>query len=59
MRSRAPKPKRAASGREHDEHPAIHDSPSVPSMVRIVAITVTLIILISFAAGYGFGRLFL
>jgi hypothetical protein len=28
-------------------------------MVRIVAIAVALIILVSFAAGYGFGRLFL
>jgi len=37
----------------------IDDGPSLLAMVRIVAITVALIILVSFAAGYGFGRWFL
>jgi hypothetical protein len=35
------------------------DGPSVLWMVAIVAISVMMIILIFFAAGYGFGRLFL
>lgn len=35
------------------------DGPSVLAMIAIVAISVMLIILVFFAAGYGFGRLFL
>jgi hypothetical protein len=35
------------------------DGPSVFSMIAIVAISVVVIILICFVAGYGFGRLFL
>jgi hypothetical protein len=37
----------------------LDEGPSLLSMVRIVAIGVALIILVSFAAGYGFARLFL
>jgi hypothetical protein len=35
------------------------DGPSVLAMVGIVAVGVALVILVFFAAGYGFGRLFL
>jgi preprotein translocase subunit SecE len=35
------------------------DGPSVLKMVGFVALFVALVILIFFAAGYGFGRLFL
>jgi preprotein translocase subunit SecE len=35
------------------------ENPSVIGMIGIVAISVALIILICFAAGYGFGRAFL
>jgi hypothetical protein len=35
------------------------DGPSVLSMIAIVAISVMVVILVCFAAGYGFGRLFL
>jgi hypothetical protein len=35
------------------------ESPSLPAMVGIVGLSVAVIILVSFAAGYGFGRLFL
>ena len=35
------------------------EGPSVLWMVAIVAVSVVLIILLFFAAGYGFGRLFL
>jgi hypothetical protein len=35
------------------------DGPSVLSMVALVAVSVMVIILVCFAAGYGFGRLFL
>lgn len=35
------------------------ESPTLVAMVGIVALSVALIILLSFAAGYGFGRLFL
>jgi hypothetical protein len=35
------------------------DGPSVLTMVGIVALGVALVILVFFAAGYGFGRLFL
>jgi len=34
-------------------------SPSVLAMVGAVALIVALVILVFFAAGYGFGRLFL
>jgi hypothetical protein len=33
--------------------------PSVPRMIAAVAVIVALTILVFFAAGYGFGRLFL
>jgi hypothetical protein len=35
------------------------DAPSVPAMIAAVASIVALVILIFFALGYGFGRLFL
>jgi hypothetical protein len=35
------------------------DGPSVPAMIGIVALGVALVILVFFAAGYGFARLFL
>ena len=35
------------------------DGPSVPAMIAAVAIIVALVILVFFALGYGFGRLFL
>jgi hypothetical protein len=35
------------------------DGPSVLAMVGAVALGVALVILVFFAAGYGFGRLFL
>jgi hypothetical protein len=35
------------------------DGPSVPAMIAAVAFIVALVILIFFALGYGFGRLFL
>lgn len=35
------------------------DGPSMPAMVAAVALIVALVILIFFAAGYAFGRLFL
>jgi hypothetical protein len=35
------------------------DGPSVVAMVGAVALIVALVILVFFAAGYGFGRLFL
>jgi hypothetical protein len=35
------------------------DGPSVLTMVGVVALGVALVILVFFAAGYGFGRLFL
>jgi preprotein translocase subunit SecE len=35
------------------------DGPSVLSMIAIVAVVVALVILVFFAAGYLFGRLFL
>jgi hypothetical protein len=35
------------------------ESPSVLKMVGFVALAVALVILVFFAAGYGFGRLFL
>jgi hypothetical protein len=35
------------------------DGPSVLKMIGFVALAVTLVILVFFAAGYGFGRLFL
>ena len=35
------------------------DGPSMPAMIAAVAFIVALVILIFFALGYGFGRLFL
>ena len=35
------------------------DGPSMPAMVALVAIVVAVVILLFFALGYGFGRLFL
>lgn len=35
------------------------DGPSVLTMVGLVALIVAVVILVFFAAGYGFGRLFL
>ena len=35
------------------------DGPSVPVMIAAVAIIVALVILVFFALGYAFGRLFL
>ena len=35
------------------------DGPSMPAMIALVAIVVAVVILVFFAAGYGFGRLFL
>jgi hypothetical protein len=35
------------------------DGPSMLAMVGLVALGVALVILVFFAAGYGFGRLFL
>jgi hypothetical protein len=35
------------------------DGPSVPAMIAAVAIIVALVILVFFALGYAFGRLFL
>jgi preprotein translocase subunit SecE len=33
--------------------------PSMPAMMALVAVVVALVILLFFALGYGFGRLFL
>jgi len=35
------------------------DGPSMPAMIALVAVVVALVILLFFALGYGFGRLFL
>jgi len=35
------------------------EGPSMPAMIALVAIVVALVILLFFALGYGFGRLFL
>jgi hypothetical protein len=35
------------------------EGPSVLAMIGVVALGVALVILVFFAAGYGFGRLFL
>ncbi len=35
------------------------DGPTMPAMVAAVALIVALVILVFFALGYGFGRLFL
>jgi hypothetical protein len=35
------------------------DGPSMPAMIALVAIVVAVVILLFFALGYGFGRLFL
>ncbi|MHB8491275.1 MAG: hypothetical protein ACYDA6_03535 [Solirubrobacteraceae bacterium] len=39
--------------------PLADDGPSLLTMVKAVAATVAFIILVSFAAGYAFGRFFL
>jgi preprotein translocase subunit SecE len=39
-----------------EDHP---ERPSFLKMITIVAITVAIIILVFFALGYGFGRIFL
>jgi hypothetical protein len=57
--SRPSKAERAAPSAQRPQEPTIDQGPTLLSMVRIVAIGVALIILVSFAAGYGFGRLFL
>lgn len=59
MRLRRAKPQRAPASAPRPPEPTLDEGPSLLSMVRIVAIAVALIILISFAAGYGFGRFFL
>jgi hypothetical protein len=35
------------------------DGPSVRAMIGLVAVSVAVVILVFFAAGYGFGRVFL
>lgn len=35
------------------------DGPSAPALIGAVALIVALVILVFFAVGYGFGRLFL
>jgi hypothetical protein len=45
--------------REPYEFGPMDEGPSLFTMVKVVAVTVAVIILVSFAAGYGFGRLFL
>ena len=59
MRRRRVKPQGAPVNTVREPEEALTEGPSLLSMVRIVAIAVALIILVSFAAGYGFGRLFL
>jgi hypothetical protein len=59
------KPRRTASGLAAvwafgDTDKQMHDDgPSVLTMIGAVALIVALVILVFFAAGYGFGRLFL
>ena len=52
---RPPAPARRAQGIDA----VSDDGPSVPAMIAAVAIIVALVILVFFAIGYGFGRLFL
>jgi hypothetical protein len=59
LRSRPSKTERAPASAQSSQQPALEEGPSLLSMVRIVAVAVALIILVSFAAGYCFGRLFL
>ena len=59
MRSRLSRARRAHAPAPPRQDAVLDEGPSLLSMVRIVAIVVALIILVSFAAGYGFGRLFL
>ena len=47
------------AGAERAEHAVNDDGPSVPAMIAAVAVIVALVILVFFALGYGFGRLFL
>jgi len=56
---RAGRPERSALSASALGEDAQDDSPSLVGMVGIVALSVALIILVSFAAGYGFGHLFL
>ncbi|HUB72550.1 MAG TPA: hypothetical protein VL979_00765 [Solirubrobacteraceae bacterium] len=42
-----------------DDGPRAQSPPSVLAMIGAVALIVALVILVFFAAGYGFGRLFL
>jgi dihydrofolate synthase/folylpolyglutamate synthase len=53
--------RRSAAARGHgaQEHAVSDDGPSVPAMIAAVAVIVALVILVFFALGYGFGRLFL
>ena len=50
-----------ARGRRAPRVDAVNDDdgPSVPAMIAAVAVIVALVILVFFALGYGFGRLFL
>lgn len=59
MRLRRSKAEPAPREAQPFQETGIDEGPSVLAMVRIVAITVAIIILVSFAAGYGFGRWFL
>jgi hypothetical protein len=59
MRLRPAKARQAPPSVTSAEPGQLDEGPTLLSMVRIVAITVALIILVSFAAGYGFARLFL
>ncbi len=49
----------AATGRSAEAERMNDEGPSVLKMVGFVALAVALVILVFFAAGYGFGRLFL
>jgi hypothetical protein len=58
MRFRRSKAEGAHTSAAEVHERVLDEGPSLLSMVRIVAIAVALIILVSFAAGYGFARLF-
>ena len=55
----APPIRPAATDRRARAEQMNDDGPSVLKMIGFVALAVALVILIFFAAGYGFGRLFL